>query len=367
MASHYRLTQAWSLLVLLGLLMLVGPASASWSNPLERFYTGYNEGLQDIVRNNCSAEYALYLENRRNVSNIDPQLRRFGAHSMTAQVIECILGNAPELVKTKMAAAAIVLGLAPTMIATLGVRPHDTALLSIVGRRHVLAFAIACGSPALNAYRTSEYSAAIDTLRERASQRSPVMRRLDPVFTLLSYTLAAASIANIGELTYRLGAQAIFTILYDSEYLALLWAFLGVFIHFITGLTMRMRLSSKVIPTDEEVTKGSWSLSVAKGQVDIMAHRSKIVYTVYPETALFAIMSVITTVATACHILFGTLVLSSIIFISINNSLSIMGRLMASAIVCRIILILELLSVRENLEEATDPAVAQTSHVMSFK
>ncbi|KAF5677215.1 hypothetical protein FHETE_1727 [Fusarium heterosporum] len=256
MPSHNHLGQAWSLLVLLGLLVLVSPVSASWADPFEGFY-GYNDGLQAIIRSNCSDVYASYLENRRNSSGIEPALRIFGFESMTAEMMECILGNAPELVKSKMAAAAIVLGLAPTIIATLGVRPHDTALLSIIGRRHLLAFAIAVGSPAVNAYRTSEFSAAINTLGEKTIPRSRTMRRLDPIFTVLSYTLAAASIANVGELTYRLGASAIFTVLIDAEYLAFLWAFLGVFIHFMTGIAMRMRLSSRVVPSDQ-VTRGSW-------------------------------------------------------------------------------------------------------------
>ncbi|KAF4470846.1 hypothetical protein FALBO_2248 [Fusarium albosuccineum] len=355
MAGHNRLIRALALLVL-GLSIFVAPVSASWANPLEHFYSSYNHGLQEIIHNNCSETYALYLQDRRNAANIRPSLRVFGMRSMTSEMLECILENSPEIIKYKMAAAAIVLGLAPTIIATLGVRPQDTAALSIIGRRHLLAFGVAVGSPALNAYRASEYTSVIDTLREKSHRRPDFIRRLDPIITAISYALAGASIANVGELTYRLGAGSIFTVLVDSEYLALLWAFLGVFIHFMTGVALRMRASS-VVKTVEEVAQGSWPVSVARGQMDIMARRSKIFFRVHSESLLFSIMALITTIFTACHVIFGTLVFSSILFVSINDSLSVAARLMASAIICRIIVTYELLVLRESIEEVIDPRV----------
>ncbi|KAM0427214.1 hypothetical protein ACHAPT_007642 [Fusarium lateritium] len=367
MASHSTSIQGWALLVL-GVSMLITPVSASWSNPMERFYSNYNNGLQDIIRNNCSETYALYLQNRHDETNVGPALRSFTTHSvtMTSEMVQCILENTPEFIKSKMAAAAIVLGLAPTIIATLGVRPQETAVLSVVGRRHLLAFATAVGSPALNAYRSSEYDSIIESLRDRS--RKHAIRRFDPVITAISYSLAAASIANVGEVTYRLGAQTIFTVLPDSQYVALLWAFLGVFIHFMAGIALRMRVSSKVKSVDEEVTRGSWPVSIAKGQLDIMARRSRIIFTVYPESLAFFSLSLLTTVSTACHIIFGTLVFSSILFVSINDSLSIVARLMASAIMCRIIVTYELLILRETIEEAVNPAVAGTpKQVLSFR
>lgn len=352
-----------------GLILLVRPVAASWANPFEQFYSTYNHGLQEIIRDKCSEQYALYLEDRRNVSAIRPELRSFGARSMTKEVMECLLENSPEMVKSKMAAAAIVLGLAPTIISTLGVRPQDTAVLSIVGRQHILALAVAVGSPALNAYRASEYESVIDNLRDTSLKRPRAMRKLDPVISAILYALAGASIANIGELTYRIGAQAIFTILPDTEYLALLWAFLGVVIHIMAAITMRVRLSSRVEKAEgDRVSSSLLPANVAKDQVDIVARRSKILFRVHPETLLFYLLSLITTVLTACHIIYGTLVFSSIWFISINDSLSIVARLMASAIVCRIILTFELLVLRESVTEEASPNGTETkTHVLSFK
>ncbi|KAF4971979.1 hypothetical protein FZEAL_9697 [Fusarium zealandicum] len=367
MAGKDRFIRALSLLVL-GLSTLVTPVSASWTNPLEHFYSQYSHGLQDIIQNNCSDTYALYLADRRNVSAIRSELRIFGMHSMNHEMIECILENSPELVKSKMAAAAIVLGLAPTIIASLGVRPQDTALLSVVGRRHMLAFAVAVGSPAINAYRASEYATVIDSLRDRSLKRPSLIRKLDPFITAFSYILAAASIANIGELTYRLGARATFSIVPDAEFMALLWASLGVLIHFLAGLAMWTRVSSRVQSVDEDVTKkGPWPVSVAKGQIDIMTRRSKLIFTVHPEFMLFSLLSLITTVFTGCHIIFGTLVFSSILFVSVNDSLSIVARLMASAIVTRVIITSELLALRESVEESVDSTVAHNPARLEYQ
>ncbi|KAJ4326897.1 hypothetical protein N0V84_002724 [Fusarium piperis] len=126
-----------------------------------------------------------------------------------------------------------------------------------------------------------------------------------------------------------------------------------------------MRASSEVKSVDE-ATRGSWPVSIAKGQIDLMARRSRIVFTVHPESLSF--FSLITATSTACHIIFGTMVFSGILFVSINDSLSIISRLMAIATVCRIIVSYKLLVLRESVEETVDPTAGATSkHVFSFK
>lgn len=182
--------------------VFITTASASWGNPLEQFYPSYDEGLRGIIRDNCSEQYDRYLDDKHNGTGVDPMLRVFGMGSVMYEVVECMLENMPELAKYKMGAAQIVLGLTPTIVATLAVRPQDTAILSVVGRRHLLALGLAVGSPAINAYRGQEYSAAIESLRDRSGVRPRVIQRLDPFIIVAEYALAAAAIANIGELTY---------------------------------------------------------------------------------------------------------------------------------------------------------------------
>ena len=160
------------------------PASATWSNPLETFYSDYNNGLQSIIRSKCSSQYAQYLDDKDNISSISPSLRVFNMDSMTHEVVDCMLEHMPELAKYKMAAAQIVLGLAPSIVAGLAVRPQDTAMLSVVGRRHLLALGLAVGSPAVNAYRASEYTAVVESLRDPSKLRPRFVRRLDPLIII---------------------------------------------------------------------------------------------------------------------------------------------------------------------------------------
>ncbi|KAK7407976.1 hypothetical protein QQX98_009847 [Neonectria punicea] len=336
--------------------------------PVRELLPGLQLGLQGILDANCSAQYGQRLENKHNASAVRPLLKSFGMRTMTYEVVECILENAPELAKTEIAAAAIVLGLAPSIIATLGIRPQDTAVLSIVGRRHVLAFAVAVGSPALNAYRASEYQSVIESLRDNTLRRPHVIRRYDTAIMVLEYALAAGSMANVGELTYRMGASMVFTVLLNSEYVALVWAFLGCVIHLMAGVTMRFRVSLRVVRDDDEVTGRSWPASIGKSEMDILTRRSKIRFRVHPESLVFSVLSLLTTVFTACHIIFGTLIFSSVVFISVNDSLSIVARMMAGTILARIIVTFELLVLRETIEESQDDFIpGQARQVLSFR
>jgi hypothetical protein len=341
--------------------------SATWSNPLEHFYPDYNEGLQTIIRDSCSEQYDSYLINKHHSSGVSPMLRIFGMGTMTHEVVECMLENMPELAKYKMGAAQIMLGLTPSIVAQLAVRPQDIAILSVVGRRHLLALGLAVGSPAINAYRAQEYSAAIESLRDRSKIRPHVIRRLDPIIIVVEYALAAAAIANIGELTYRLGAQSIFIAMPVIPYAALLWASLGFVIHVFTGFALLLRVSTRLKPRDDVKQGASWPVSLAQSQFDILVRRTRIIFKVHPESLVFSAMSLLTTIFTACHIIFGTLIFSSVLFVAVKDAPSIIARLMASTILCRIVLTFELLVLRESIEEDPDSQRPEAPHVLSFK
>ncbi|KAK7428730.1 hypothetical protein QQZ08_004826 [Neonectria magnoliae] len=73
-----------------------------------------------------------------------------------------------------------------------------------------------------------------------------------------------------------------------------------------------------------------WPASIAKSEMDNLTRRSKIRFRVHPKSLVFSVLSLLTTVFTACHIIFGTLVLSPVVFISVNDSLSIVARMVPS-------------------------------------
>jgi len=79
------------------------------------------------------------------------------------------------------------------------------------------------------------------------------------------------------------------------------------------------------------------------------------------ETSFFLILSWLSSVGTALHILFGTMVLSSVLFVSTDDALKIGARILASHLVCRTIVELELAGLRATVktdyEDEKDQAV----------
>jgi hypothetical protein len=69
---------------------------------------------------------------------------------------------------------------------------------------------------------------------------------------------------------------------------------------------------------------------------------------VVPETYWFIAINWFASILTACHVLSGTLAFSSMLFISVKDSLQVITHLMASAICCRVVLMYELAALRDS-------------------
>lgn len=324
---------------------------ADWEDPLfKKFLPRYNNGFQRILRENCSEQYANYLANKDDITKLNPILRDFNIDSRESSVVECILNASPEFVKSKMASAQVLLGLTPTILATLGPSPYETGMLAVVARRPLLALFLAAGSPAVFAFRSLEYTKAIEDLHERHLDSSSFLLLADKVVTILEYFLAAASIANVGELAYRLGAQVVFTVTPTSEYVAALWAFLGMIIHVLGALGLRLRTNVALKTTENEIAHQPHILNLVSKQFKPLARHETIRVTILPNSWMFSLVSWLTSTFTAFHIIFGTLIFSSMLFISVNDGIIVIVRLMASVIVCRIILAYELAILQRALE-----------------
>jgi hypothetical protein len=323
---------------------------ASWDDPFEEFYPDYNAGFQQIIRNNCSEQYANFKAATSDDAPISEELQAFGMHSPKYDVSNCILGSTPEFVKSKMQSAQVLLGLMPTILATLGTGPQETGTLAIVGRRPILSFILAMGSPAVFAIRSFEYVKGVEDLRKRPLHRSGFARALDVLNTVAAYVLALASVANIAELSWELGARVIFTTLADIEYLIVIWMFVGIVIHALGALAVRMRVTVKPSGSEEHFDASGTSFRRHRPHVRLAASQFKplarqnteLNIEVWEESELFFVLTWFTSILSAAHIIFGTMVFSSALFISVKDTLIVMARLMASVIVCRIILTHEL-------------------------
>ncbi|KAF2174724.1 hypothetical protein K469DRAFT_704846 [Zopfia rhizophila CBS 207.26] len=246
-----------------------------------------------------------------------------------------------------MASAQVVLGLTPSILATLGTSPQETAMLSVIAGRPLLAGLLAAGSPAVFALRSFEYARTIEDLHERNFLKPAFFIRLDPVIVILEYLAAAASIGNIVELCYRLGGQVLTAIFTDDQYHFFLWAFLGLVVHGFGALALYLRTKVTTLGRDYE---GGHIYRhhgrAAFNQFKPMAQQTSLHILILEESLLFFAVYWFTNILTVCHIIYGTIMFSSMLFISAEDAVIIIFRLMASVMICRIVLTYELANLR---------------------
>jgi hypothetical protein len=166
---------------------------------------------------------------------------------------------------------------------------------------------------------------------------------MDRLVMLLEFIIAVASIGNVADLAWTLGAKAIFLLLPNQQYTVALWAFLGFTIHIFGAVALRLRTKVALKQQAEGATEHySHTLDLLKNQFKPQVRKEMVRVTILPESWIFFLAAWLTAIFTTCHIIFGTILFSSILFCSVNDALIILGWLMGSVIACRVILTYEL-------------------------
>lgn len=345
---------------------LLAVCNASWGNPYEELFPDYNPAFQQFLAEGgpCHGQYMNYLTWKNDTDDdldddtgllyVRPQLVAFSMTSPTHEVADCLLENVPELVKSRMASAQVLLGLVPTLLATMGAGPQETGILAIVGRNWVLALLLSVGSPAVFPIRSFEHMKSLEDLAQRPMHRPDLLQRLGPMMTFVEWTLAMASVANIAELAWELGARAIFTTFPNAEWVTAIWMFVGVFIHILGTITISMRTRIDIFDSRSDAPESGHGHDHSRPH--IISHMGRFYprryqhkhrkVTILPESTWFFILAWFTSILTAAHIIFGTMVFSGALFISDLDAMVVIGRLLGSVVVCRMILTYRLSIVR---------------------
>jgi hypothetical protein len=309
----------------------------------QRWYPEFGGSFEQILRDNCSAEYTAY----RTMKVDDAPIFSFTGGAPTTRlaqpVVNCILSYTSEFIKANMASAAVVLGLTPTILATIGNSVEETSTLSVMGRRPLLALCLAAGSPAVSPARSFQYLDPWNLLRDRVYRLRPKRFSAAGEFAVvyLEYVLAAAVIVNTVTLCNQLGNQVSFTFAPHLTYLPLLWSILGITLHITGALEICVRRV-----TLKQCTCGS-VLRLVRDQ--FLPLDSGITSSVHfrKETYTVIALSWYTSLLVICHLIYGTLTFSSMLFISVRDSITVIGRYMASALLCRAILMYKLSLLRD--------------------
>ncbi len=299
--------------------------------------------MQQYLREECNAEYQNYLNDTSTSNN------QLSCKNCTAAPLSgCLLHAFREVDKANMASAAVILGILPTSLSLAGSATAETGLLSL--RRPVLAFLLGAGAPAVNPTRTFNYGDpyVLMTMRRRGLKIPQLRGFLGVVVLVAEYALAMAAVANLGVVSWQLCIRTICSFSQDTIYMPALWSFFAAAIHIggATAVALRVRLYEK--SKDGRYRRlGIWR--TLKQEFRLTRNQDTVLMDLHDETYWFLGWSWVVASGTVVHIIFGTLVFSSILFVTTLDAVVVCFQLLGSTIVCRAILMFELSGMRTRI------------------
>jgi hypothetical protein len=238
--------------------------------------------------------------------------------------------------KFNMAGAAVLLSLTPSILAVLGPSVEEMSSLFIIARRPLLGMCLAAGAPSLYPFRTIAYKEVIENLQDRDPHVLPrrFTRPYQYLVMIFEFVLAIGAIANNATNSHQLGMQTSCVFAPQLWFLPILWAFLGILAHLYGSWTLWARVNSE----RPYKTFIDW----LRIQFTPIAEQTPLKVELYEETFFSVVISWWATFYIACHLIFGTITFSSLIFVTVRDALAVICRYLISLLVCRAILIYEL-------------------------
>lgn len=193
--------------------------------------------------------------------------------------------------------------------------------------------------------RSHENEASVFVMPGLSSTRIPAMYWL--WVSVLEYVTVGGAVANVMLLTYQLGVHAIVVFSPKTIILLPLWTALAVVIHLagVVALYMRVRLR-KVNDEDRRAGWRGGGFWIEDEFVPSIFQSAKI-WEWRRENIWFQITTWMLSIGAVAHTVFGTLILSSLLFFSVADSVTIVARYAASTIACRTVLRFELAGMSE--------------------
>ena len=296
--------------------------------------------------------------------------------------MNCLLDAVGPAAQSAFGSSLVLLGLTPAILAGVGLTVAEIAYIAV--HRPGLSFLLSMGSPVVFSNRVMTYSDPEHAWQNTGSSRL-VLNGMNPRFgvaiSVLQYILAIGSVANIFTLVIEISARSILTFDCVDFYKLIVWAVIPIFIHIIGTVPYLMgseRLGSLYaspwLRSDQithiqdaqlEYRKGNasnlnesslqipfarflWKMKryVIK-EMTICACRPPVSLSSNTKVPLWCVfLNITASLPGLIHLIFGTLVLSFVYFIRIELAIYCITRFILSAVVCRLILVVEFAGVR---------------------
>lgn len=343
---------------LVAITLFITPALATNNGQFVNYYPEWEPIMRQIINESCSVEYAELIAQPERGSWI---------------LVSCLLDNFTEVRKTEMAIVSVLLGLLPMAVQLVGPRIVDVAELGF--RRPVLATLICLGSTSAT---LQGKITGVETMQVTEKGEKDLLwpeRLVAPsswtitMISIVEYILVGTAAVNSIVQGYQLSFWAVSFISmitgsfgHTAEaFSPLLWVFLCVP---ILALSMQV-LHLERAPADTTPPKqieGSFKRfwltraweSVKYGLAQEAkpcawkdAHTKAKVKLTKKRRYWIMVLNWSINLLVWVQIIYGTIVLSSELFISLFTSLQVLGRFLSGAIVCRAVLEFEMYGLRE--------------------
>jgi hypothetical protein len=350
---------------LLFIVSLINPVLAYNNGQFRQFYGGgWDSSLYYLLDNECKEEYSI-----------------LQAHPEEGgwDLVSCFLDNFSEIRKTEMAISSIVLGLLPMAIQFVGPRIADVAVLGM--RRPLLAMLISMGSTC--ATLQNDHT-GLETVRVRGEKRTYSKEDIlwpeklidariwaKASISIFEYVLVGSAAANSIVQGYQLSFWAISFISTATgtfgstaeAFSPLLWIFLPVPIQALSMFVLYLGCASgaSTLPQPkfdsvhrmhwcsyawvrvknwfiQETTPHAFGKNETATQTEVLKKSTR-----YWMLGLNWAIKLMVWV----QVVYGTIVLSGMLLVSVFVALQIVGRFLAGAIVCRVVVEFEMYGLRE--------------------
>jgi hypothetical protein len=266
-----------------------------------------------------------------------------------------------EFRKIEMSIVSVTFGLLPTVLMLMGPTTSEISLLA--RRRPLLAILLSVAMSSILPTEGNPYSNSASYLRKPVdiSARPWVLARPSlwarVLVSAAEYAMAAGAAANMVRQSYLLATRAITvsTIALWSEplpssYGRFLWIVLIFIVHACGGFAAGLRYSDR-----RQAGPGLRRRLV--NELTPCVYSDPVLLVPRRKTYLYVAAAYATRLGVVVLFLYGTIILSSQILISLRDSVPVISMYLAGAVVCRLILSIEL----HGMKEATSLSLQDTT------
>lgn len=320
----------------------------------DRWFPEFGGRIDAVSAGVCQVNLQAYLGNHTARESLPDTVIEYCSNQN-----DCILDNLVESIKSDMGTAQVLLGLTPVILSNFGPSIAEISVMST--QRPLLTLLLAFGAPAVYPTRLLRYDNPLEVLRTNSPKSNffplQLQKRHAVLISIAEYVIAAAAIANVFHCTITLGLWTLSIIGCETFVFPFLWVILALAVHIPAAVALRFLKGSKLKIS---------SLAAEFRRPDLTSIGKRLRHAFWrefepcasgpslvveeDETSSFAIsLNYLAGIVAYAQLTWGISVFSSLLYISVRDASFVVARLVASALVCQLILSFELRGLEDAL------------------